>query len=64
LFPIWKGGAFWEFFDLANDPQEMHNLHADPLQAKNVAQMKRQLRALVDQYQDAEAAKMLDDRKE
>jgi arylsulfatase A-like enzyme len=64
FYPTWKGGAFWEFFDLANDPQEMHNLYADPSQAKNVAQMKRQLRALVDQYQDDEAAKMLDDLKE
>lgn len=64
FYPTWKGGLFWEFFDLANDPLEMHNLHADPLQAKNVAEMKRQLRALVDQYQDDEAAKMLDDLKE
>jgi len=39
----------------------MHNLDADPSQAKNVAEMKQQLRALVDQCQDDEAAKMLDD---
>jgi hypothetical protein len=64
FYPTWKGGAFWEFFDLANDPQEMHNLYADPSHAENVVQMKRQLRALVDQYQDTEAAKMLDDLKE
>jgi arylsulfatase A-like enzyme len=64
FYPTWKGGAFWEFFALSNDPREMNNLYDDPLQGKNVAEMKRHLRALVDQDQDAEAAKMLDDFKE
>jgi arylsulfatase A-like enzyme len=64
LYPTWKGGAFWEFFDLANDSLEMHNIYADPSQERNVTEMKRQLRALVDQYQDAEAAKMIDELKE
>ena len=57
--PTWKGGAFWEFFDLANDPLEMHNLYGDPSQGRNVTEMKRQLRVLVEQYQDTEAAKMI-----
>jgi hypothetical protein len=43
---------------------ERRNLYADPSQQKNVADMKLRLRALVDQYQDVEAAKMLDDLKE
>ena len=64
FYPDWKGGAFWEYFDLASDPREMNNRYADPSQAENVAEMKRRLRALVDQYQDEEAARMLDDRKE
>jgi arylsulfatase A-like enzyme len=64
FYPTWKGGAFWEFFDLSNDPREMNNLYDDPRQGKNVAEMKRHLRALVDQYQDAEAAQMLDELKE
>ncbi len=61
FYPTWKGGVFWEFFDLANDPLEMHNTYADPSREKNVTEMKRQLRVLVEQYQDTEAAKMLDE---
>jgi arylsulfatase A-like enzyme len=63
-YPTWKGGPFWEFFDLLSDPREMKNLYADPSQQKNVADMKLRLRALVGQYQDIEAAKLLDDLKE
>jgi len=62
-YPTWKGGAFWEFFDLVNDPQEMKNLYADPSQQKNVADMRSRLRSLVDQYQDVDAGKLLDDLK-
>jgi len=60
-YPTWKGRPFWEFFDLVSDPQEMNNRHADPSQQKIVTEMKQRLRALAEQYQDAEAVTMLDD---
>ena len=60
-YPTWKGGPFWEFFDLAKDPREMKNLHAEPSQQPRVTEMKQRLRALAKQYQDTEAAAILDD---
>lgn len=59
-YPTWKGGPFWEFFDLTKDPREMKNLHAVPSQQARVTEMKQRLRALAKQYQDTEAVAILD----
>lgn len=36
--------AAWEFYDLENDPQEMHNLYDNPAYTDIIASMKTQLR--------------------
>ena len=36
----------WELYDLAEDPEEMHNLHGDPEYAELEAQLREQLRDL------------------
>jgi arylsulfatase A-like enzyme len=58
-YPTWKGGPFWELFDLVKDPHEMNNLYDSPAQQQAVVELKKQLRGLVDRYKDTEAAKML-----
>lgn len=60
FYPKWKNGPFWEYFDLATDPQEMKNLIADPARQADIAAAKKQLRTLAQQHQDTETVKMLD----
>jgi arylsulfatase A-like enzyme len=45
LIHYWKQDQ-WEMYDLAKDPQEMHNLYADAAQAGTVAKLKSELRRL------------------
>jgi uncharacterized sulfatase len=41
----WKNTpAAWEFYDLEQDPHEMHNLYGDPAHAELIAQLKQELR--------------------
>lgn len=42
----------WELYDLENDPEEMHNLAADPSYADLMASLKIKLYALQEQYGD------------
>jgi uncharacterized sulfatase len=41
----------WEFYDLENDPSEMHNLIDDPEYRDRILDMKAELAALREQYQ-------------
>lgn len=59
-YPTWKNGPFWEYFDLTQDRQEMHNLYNDPQHQKEVLAMKVKLRQLADHYQDAAVVSALD----
>ena len=59
-YPTWKGGVFWEFFDLVHDPHEMNNLYADPAHREVVAGMKKRLYALAGQYRDTDVVKLLE----
>ena len=59
--PTWKGGPFWEYFDLAQDLLEMHNLDAAPSEQGKVAELKMILRKLTGQYRDTAATQLLDD---
>ena len=34
---------YWEFYDMKNDPKEMHNLYADPAYAEIIAKLKLDL---------------------
>ena len=59
-YPNWKGGAFWEFFDLRQDPQEMNNRIAAPDAKQRVIDARVVLRRLAEHYQDKEAVAFLD----
>ena len=41
----------WEFFDLQEDPEEMHNLYADPKHMILIQDLKHQLQSLAAEYQ-------------
>lgn len=59
-YPTWKNGPFWEYFDLTQDPREMHNLYRDPSRQKEVAALKAKLLELADHYKDVEVVRSLD----
>ena len=46
---------FWELYDLREDPEEVHNLAADPQHAAKLARLKVRLEALRQQYGDETA---------
>jgi len=50
----------WELYDLARDPQELNNRYNDPAYRKVIADLRLQLRQLIGQYDDKEAAKILE----
>src|ERR1700722_5979922 len=63
-YPTWKNGPFWEYFDLADDPREMHNLYHEALHQSDVAAYKDKLYELARRYRDTEVVQELDaDRK-
>ena len=51
LMYIYRHDA-WEFYDLHNDPDEMHNLIDDPVQANEIKYMKQRLKDLREQFGD------------
>jgi arylsulfatase A-like enzyme len=52
----------WELFDLKEDPHEMHNLFGKKGYEKITAVLQNQLLKLVDEYDDAEAKKIIQER--
>jgi arylsulfatase A-like enzyme len=64
FYPKWKGGPFWELFDLAKDPLEMHNLYREPASQGEVISLKGQLHALAEKYRDTNTVKVLDSLKD
>ena len=59
-YPKWKGGPFWEYFDLTQDAQELRNLYHDPSRQNEIGSLEQQLRGLAAQYKDSETVKVLD----
>lgn len=55
FYPTWKGGPFWEYFDLNVDPLEMNNLIAACKYDQRVASMRRLLGTLAEEYRDSDA---------
>ena len=51
LIGFWKKDQ-WEMFDLVKDPDEMHNLYADPAQQATVAKLKAELFRLKKELKD------------
>lgn len=50
----------WELYDLQKDPHEMNNLYGKKEYEKLGASLKKQLKGLIDQYEDEGAKEMLD----
>ncbi|WOO40853.1 sulfatase [Rubellicoccus peritrichatus] len=44
----------WEFYDLKNDPDEMNNLYGDPEYAQIIAELKDQLKALREEFNETD----------
>ena len=44
----------WEFYDLRDDPHELHNLIDDPAQAENIKMIKKKLAELQVKYEDTD----------
>jgi len=50
----------WELYDLVRDPQELKNRYNDPGYVKIIADLRVQLRQLIAQYDDREAAAIME----
>lgn len=60
LVRFYGPGNFWELYDLQKDPEEMKDLYGAPGYGAVTEGLKRQLRALIVQYDDGDALKILD----
>lgn len=52
LIRFYNDEHFWEFYDLENDPHEMVNQYNNPEYAKVISEMKKELKALQEEYDD------------
>jgi len=52
LMKFYQFGDVWEFYDLAEDPDELTNQYGNAEYADTIADLKKQLKALQDQYED------------
>ncbi len=59
FYPSCDGRPFWEYFDLVDDPCEMHNRYDDPQRQGRIALLKHRLDELIERYADTEAAASL-----
>ncbi|MDF2193179.1 sulfatase [Paraflavitalea sp. CAU 1676] len=55
LIRFYKRVESWELFDLEKDPHELNNIYPTPKGKEVAAGLKKQLAALIDQYEDTEA---------
>lgn len=60
LMRFYGPGNFWELYDLQADPHEIKNLYGDAAHRKMAEDLKGQLKALIRQYDDQEALKILE----
>jgi arylsulfatase A-like enzyme len=51
LIHFWKQDQ-WELYDLAKDPDELHNVYADPAQQETVQKLKEELARLKREVKD------------
>ena len=59
LIRFYKRVENWELFDLEKDPHEMHNVYGTKAYQKIVLNLKKQLKQLIDKYEDTDARKIL-----
>jgi len=50
-----RGPVGWEFYDLKNDPYEMHNLYGDQRYTDVIINLKHELKALREKYNETDA---------
>jgi arylsulfatase A-like enzyme len=55
LIRFYGPADFWELYDLKKDPGEMQNLYTDKAYSATIADLKKQLMLLMEEYQDIEA---------
>ncbi|TAE37129.1 MAG: DUF4976 domain-containing protein [Runella slithyformis] len=63
LIYFYGKGDFWELIDLKNDPDELVNQYDNPKHKTLIANMKKELRALMVAYKDTEAVALFDKEK-
>ncbi len=52
LIEFYSKSDYWEFFDLAEDPNEVNNLYSDPAYAGLIGELKSELRQSQKEYRD------------
>ena len=57
LIRFYEGAENWEFYDLKKDPEEMRNLIDSKKHQSTIAELKQELKALQEQYQDKNESK-------
>ena len=62
LIRFYGEGEFWELYDLQKDPQEIHNIYADPANQTLILTLKKQLHDLATGYADSEAINLLNEK--
>jgi len=60
LIRFYGAKNFWELYDLEKDPLEMVNLYGNKKYRKQTAALKNELKGLIQQYDDKEAAALAD----
>lgn len=60
LIRFYGPDKYWEFFDLQADPSESKNVYGEAKYAKLIDDHKQRLKVLIEQYDDQEAAALLD----
>lgn len=59
LVRFYKGQEAWELYDLKKDPKELNNLYGQKKYEKTIQHLKNTLKDLIIQYDDQDAAKIL-----
>ncbi len=59
LIRFYKGQESWELYDLESDPNELHNVYGQREYESTVRKLKGKLSELIKQYDDQEAAKVM-----
>ncbi|MEJ0101719.1 MAG: sulfatase/phosphatase domain-containing protein [Bacteroidota bacterium] len=58
LARFYQGVESWELFDLKKDPNELHNVYADPQNKRLIDDLKQRLKKLIIDYDGKEALEL------
>ncbi len=59
LIRFYNDGEYWELYDLKTDPEELKNLYGNPAYKAIQKQLLTDLKMVINQYEDTEAADIL-----